>query len=85
MKVGGQLHAPLAPLSPPQERDTVPMLQDSGWTPGLVWTVAENLALTGIRSSDRPDCSQSLYRLRYPGRREWSCTYCVRETVNAKY
>jgi hypothetical protein len=29
-------------------------------------TGAENLALTGIRSPDRPARSQSLYRLRYP-------------------
>jgi hypothetical protein len=28
---------------------------------------AENLAPTGIRFPDRPACSESLYRLRYPG------------------
>ena len=39
----------------------------SGWAPWPVWTGAENLALTGIRSPDRPACSESLYRLRYPG------------------
>jgi hypothetical protein len=32
-----------------------------------VWTGAENLALTGIRSPGRPACSESLYRLSYPG------------------
>jgi hypothetical protein len=32
-----------------------------------VWTGAENLATTGIRSPDRPARSQSLYRQRYPG------------------
>ena len=31
------------------------------WTSGPVWTGAENLALTGIRSLDRPACSESLY------------------------
>ena len=31
--------------------------------PGPVWTSAENLASTGIRSPDRPARSQSLYRL----------------------
>ena len=36
------------------------------WAPGPVWTGAENLAPTGIRSSDRPAHSHSLYRLRYP-------------------
>jgi hypothetical protein len=34
--------------------------------PRAVWTGAENLAPTGIRSPDRPARSQSLYRLRYP-------------------
>ena len=33
--------------------------------PGPVWTGAEDLALTGIRSPDRPACSQSLCRLSY--------------------
>jgi hypothetical protein len=38
-----------------------------GWVgPGPVWTCAKNLAPTGIRSPDRPVCSQSLYRLSYP-------------------
>jgi len=29
--------------------------------PGPVWTGAENLTPTGIRSSDRPACSETLY------------------------
>ena len=41
------------------------MLQEVGWTPGPVWTGAENLAPNGIRSLDRPVCSQSLYWLSY--------------------
>jgi hypothetical protein len=44
----------------------VPIAQEAGWTPGPVWTGAEYLAPTGIRSPDRPARSQSLYRLRYP-------------------
>ena len=32
-----------------------------------VWTGAENLSPTGIRTPDRPARSESLYRLRYPG------------------
>ena len=41
-------------------------VQEAGWASGPVWTGAENFAPTGIRSPDRPDRSQSLYRLRYP-------------------
>jgi len=47
-------------------RDPVPIVQESGWAPGPVWTGAENLAPTGNRSPDRPASSQSLFRLRYP-------------------
>jgi len=47
-------------------KDPVPIVQEAGWTPGLVWTGAENLAPTGIGSPNRPARSQSLYRLRYP-------------------
>jgi len=47
-------------------KDTVPIVQEAGWAPGPVWTGAENLAPTGIRSPDHPGRSQSLYRLRYP-------------------
>ena len=53
----GQRHAPAAiyPREGPGTHCT-----------GPVWTGAENLAPTGIRSLDRPARSQSLYRLRYP-------------------
>jgi len=34
--------------------------------PGPVWTGAERIALTGIRSTDRPARNDSLYRLHYP-------------------
>ena len=61
--VKGQRHAPTA-LYP--REDVVPIVQEAGWAPGPVWTGAENLAPTGIRSPDRPARSQSLYRLRYP-------------------
>ena len=46
-------------------KDPVPIVQEAGWATGPVWTSAENLATTGIRSPDRPACSHSLYRLRY--------------------
>jgi hypothetical protein len=42
------------------EKDPVPILQKAGWAPGPVWTGAENLAPTGIRSPVRPARSQSL-------------------------
>ena len=47
-------------------KDPVPIVQEAGWAPGTVWTSAENLAHTGIRSPDRLARSQSLYGLRYP-------------------
>jgi hypothetical protein len=49
-----------------RESDPVAIVQEAGWVPGVVWTGAENLACTRIRSPDRPDRSQSLYRLSYP-------------------
>ena len=47
-------------------KDAAPFVQEAGWAPGPVWTCAENLVPTGIRSPDRPARSQSLYRLSYP-------------------
>jgi len=48
-------------------KDLVPIVYEAGWAPWPVWTAAENLAPTGIRSPDRPARSESLYRLSYPG------------------
>ena len=62
MGVGCQPHAPAT--STPR-KDPVPIVQEKGWAPGPVWTGAENLAPTGIRSPDRLARSQSLYRLNY--------------------
>jgi hypothetical protein len=56
-RVGGQRHA--QPLYP-RGKDPVPIVYEVGWTPGLVWTDAENLAPIAIRSPDRPARSQSL-------------------------
>jgi len=61
--VKGQQHAPAA--STPG-KEPVPIIQEAGWVPGLVWTGAENLVHTRIRSPDRPARGQSLYRLSYP-------------------
>jgi len=44
--VMGQRHAPAALFTP--RKDPVPIVQEAGWAPGLVWTGAENLAPTGI-------------------------------------
>jgi hypothetical protein len=51
----------------PRERDPVPSVQEAGWAPGPVWTDAEILACTGIRSTDRPARTESLYRIPYTG------------------
>jgi len=56
----GQRYAP-AVFTP--GKDPVPIVQEAGWAPGPVWTGEENLALTGIRSPDRPARSESLYRV----------------------
>ena len=61
--VRGQRHAPAALY--PRERPGTHCTE--GWlAPGPVWTGAENLTPTGIRSPDRPARSQSLYQLSYP-------------------
>ena len=64
--MGWDVSATPRPLYP-RERDPVLILWEDGWAPGPVWTGAENLAPTGIRSPDRPACSESLYRLSYRG------------------
>jgi hypothetical protein len=46
-------------------KDPIPAVQEDGWASGPVWSGAENLAPTGIRSPGRPARSQSLYRLSY--------------------
>ena len=68
MVVGGQQHAPAAL---PSGKTRYPLYRGLGGPQGQVWTGVENLAPTGIRSPDRPVRSESLYRLRYPGRPEY--------------
>jgi hypothetical protein len=53
----GQRHDPAATYL--QERPGT-HLQEAGWASGPVWTGAENLAATGIRSPDRPARRQSI-------------------------
>jgi hypothetical protein len=77
--VRGQRHAPAAFY--PRER-SIPIVQEAGWAPGPIWTGAEHITPTGIRSPDRPARSQSLYRLSYPG----LCIHCHRgKTVIITY
>ena len=60
--VGGQDHD-LAALPPGKGWKW----KDAGWVSRPVWTGAENLTPTGLRNPDRPVCSESQHRLRYPG------------------
>ena len=60
MGVGGHHHDPAAL---PPVKTQYPMYWGAGWGPGPVWTGAENLAPTGIRSPYRPARSESLYRV----------------------
>ena len=70
--MSGQRHTPAA--LPPGNIHRVPtIVQEAGWAPGPVWTGAENLAPTGIRSPDRPARSDSLYRLSYRGPQQKNC------------
>ena len=68
-------------------KDRVPIVQEAGWVPGPVWTGAENLAPTGIRSLDLPAHSESLYRLRYPALYiQFITTVCFAlQQLSAKY
>ena len=61
---GGGVSVTPRPLFTPG-KDPLPIVLEAGWDPGPVWTGAENLEATGIRSPDRPARSQSLYRLSY--------------------
>jgi hypothetical protein len=58
MGMSGQRHA-LAALLP--EREPLPILQVASWAAGPVWTGAENFAPIGIRTTDIPARSESLY------------------------
>jgi len=46
-------------------KDSVPIVQEDWWVPEPVWTGAENLAPTGIRSRTFQPVAQSLCRLSY--------------------
>jgi hypothetical protein len=65
LDAGGWSTSRPAALTP--GKDPVPIVYEAGWAPGPVWTGAENLTPSEIRSPDRPARSESLYRLSYPG------------------
>jgi hypothetical protein len=48
-------------------KDPVPIVHEAGWAPGPVWTGAENIAPTGIRSLDRPARSSVAVPTELPG------------------
>jgi phosphatidate phosphatase APP1 len=51
----------------PRERDLVVSVEEARLAPWPVWTGSEYLTPAGIRSSDRPARSKSLYQLPYRG------------------
>jgi hypothetical protein len=57
MELGSQRQVPVALA---QEKHSVPIVQEVGWSPGVVWTGVENVTPTGIQSPDRPAHSESL-------------------------
>jgi hypothetical protein len=68
MGVGGQLHVPALLTARFPEGKSAGTLCTEGWVgPMMVWTGAEYLASTGIRSPYSPSRCESLYRLRHPG------------------
>jgi hypothetical protein len=64
--MGWVANATPRPLSTPG-KDPVCIVQEAGWAPGPVWTGAENLAPTGIRSLYCSARTEKLYRLSYRG------------------
>ena len=58
-------------------KDPLPLVQEAGRAPGPVWTGAENLPPTVIRSPYHPAPSQSLYRLSYTGPHYLRSTYVL--------
>ena len=81
MGVGCQRDAPTA-LPPGTKPGT--RLQETAWLPGPVWTGAENLAPTGIRSPERPASSESLCWLSYRGPPYYSGRIKIRKTKVGK-
>jgi len=58
MGVGGQRHATPRHGRLTCRNNPVTIVYEAVWATGTFWTGAENLATTGIRSLDRPACSE---------------------------
>jgi len=56
-------------------KDPVPILQETGWAPGPVWTVGKSRPHRDLIPY-RPACSQSLYRLSYLAH-SWLVLLCI--------
>jgi hypothetical protein len=56
----------------PRERDAVVIVWEAGWAPAPLWTDAENLGTTELRSRDRQARSQSPHREHYPDPRRFT-------------
>jgi hypothetical protein len=83
IRQGGYLTSRPGRFTPGNE--PVPTVEEVGWAPGPVWTDVEKLALTGIRSQDRPAGSKSLYRLRYPGQHSQTANRKTNVSVYCPY
>jgi hypothetical protein len=65
---GGEGSAARPVRTLPPGKDPVPILQEAGWAPGPVWTGGKSRPHRDL-IPDRPDRSQSLYRLSDRGHR----------------
>jgi len=75
----------------PGERDTLPIVQESGWA-SVDRAGVENLSCNGFRIPDRSARSESLYRLHYCGCPDassfmliWSCNEAGENTCDAAF
>ena len=68
MEVGDQRHAP---VGLPSEKTRYPLYRRLSGPQGRFGQVLKISLPTGIRSPDRPDRSESLYRLSYPAHLEF--------------
>jgi hypothetical protein len=66
-----------------RESDPVPIVKEAAWATRTDWPGAENLNPTGIRSSDPPARSKSLYRLSYPGPNDLFSSHFPTSTLHA--
>ena len=80
---GGEWSAARPGRTLPPGKTRYPLYRRLGGSQGRSGQV-ENLAHTGIRSLDRPDRSQSLYRLSYQAHKHPACTCVIKNEQDAK-